>query len=157
MAATQTRTYSREEPKRTATQTVNWWQYKWQVQSESTRAELPCCFELLSEQLSYHAVLSYSQNSWATMLFWATVRTAELPCCFELLSEQLSYHAVLSYSQNSWATVLFRATLRTAELPCCFELLSEQLSYHAVLSLSLIHIWRCRRSTLCRSRWSPYH
>ena len=26
-----------------------------------------------------------------------------------------------------------------------------------VLGLSLIHIWRCRRSTLCRSRWSPYH
>ena len=25
------------------------------------------------------------------------------------------------------------------------------------ISLSLIHIWRCRRSTLCRSRWSPYH
>ena len=25
------------------------------------------------------------------------------------------------------------------------------------LRLSLIHIWRCRRSTLCRSRWSPYH
>ena len=23
--------------------------------------------------------------------------------------------------------------------------------------LSLIHIRRCRRSTLCRSRWSPYH
>ena len=26
-----------------------------------------------------------------------------------------------------------------------------------LLFLSLIHIWRCRRSTLCRSRWSPYH
>ena len=26
-----------------------------------------------------------------------------------------------------------------------------------VMALSLIHIWRCRRSTLCRSRWSPYH
>ena len=26
-----------------------------------------------------------------------------------------------------------------------------------VQALSLIHIWRCRRSTLCRSRWSPYH
>ena len=25
------------------------------------------------------------------------------------------------------------------------------------MRLSLIHIWRCRRSTLCRSRWSPYH
>ena len=24
-------------------------------------------------------------------------------------------------------------------------------------SLSLIHIWRCRRWTLCRSRWAPYH
>ena len=26
-----------------------------------------------------------------------------------------------------------------------------------MLELSLIHICRCRRSTLCRSRWSPYH
>ena len=25
------------------------------------------------------------------------------------------------------------------------------------LLLSLIHIWRCRRDVLCRSRWSPYH
>ena len=28
---------------------------------------------------------------------------------------------------------------------------------HTCRYLSLIHIWRCRRSTLCRSRWSPYH
>eukprot|EP00826_Nyctotherus_ovalis_P005239 TRINITY_DN11175_c0_g2_i1.p1 TRINITY_DN11175_c0_g2~~TRINITY_DN11175_c0_g2_i1.p1 ORF type:complete len:137 (-),score=19.27 TRINITY_DN11175_c0_g2_i1:12-422(-) len=27
----------------------------------------------------------------------------------------------------------------------------------AIQNLSLIHICRCRRSTLCRSRWSPYH
>ena len=26
-----------------------------------------------------------------------------------------------------------------------------------VISLSLIHIWRCRRVSQCRSRWSPYH
>ena len=25
------------------------------------------------------------------------------------------------------------------------------------IMLSLIHIWRCRRSYACRSRWSPYH
>ena len=25
------------------------------------------------------------------------------------------------------------------------------------IPLSLIHIWRCRRSYACRSRWSPYH
>ena len=28
---------------------------------------------------------------------------------------------------------------------------------YTFINLSLIHIWRCRRSTLCRSRWSPYH
>ena len=33
----------------------------------------------------------------------------------------------------------------------------ESSLYRMVLILSLIHIWRCRRSTLCRSRWSPYH
>ena len=26
-----------------------------------------------------------------------------------------------------------------------------------IFKLSLIHIWRCRRYSLCRSRWSPYH
>ena len=30
-------------------------------------------------------------------------------------------------------------------------------THQPFLVLSLIHIWRCRRSTLCRSRWSPYH
>ena len=28
---------------------------------------------------------------------------------------------------------------------------------HTHTHLSLIHIWRCRRDVLCRSRWSPYH
>ena len=28
---------------------------------------------------------------------------------------------------------------------------------HTHTHLSLIHIWRCRRITGCRSRWSPYH
>ena len=28
---------------------------------------------------------------------------------------------------------------------------------HLPEKLSLIHIWRCRRSYACRSRWSPYH
>ena len=43
-------------------------------------------------------------------------------------------------------------------------LLLHNIHYYTVgqkncttLFLSLIHIWRCRRSTLCRSRWSPYH
>ena len=27
----------------------------------------------------------------------------------------------------------------------------------SLILLSLIHIWRCRRPRVCRSRWSPYH
>ena len=40
------------------------------------------------------------------------------------------------------------------------KLLQREAVFHWNCSdpqLSLIHIWRCRRSTLCRSRWSPYH
>ena len=33
----------------------------------------------------------------------------------------------------------------------------DALWFRMALRLSLIHIRRCRRSTLCRSRWSPYH
>ena len=34
----------------------------------------------------------------------------------------------------------------------------DQMScYRKPVELSLIHIWRCRRDVLCRSRWSPYH
>ena len=29
--------------------------------------------------------------------------------------------------------------------------------FSTVITLSLIHIWRCRRYAVCRSRWSPYH
>ena len=36
-------------------------------------------------------------------------------------------------------------------------LLSMFLRNPVFQSLSLIHIWRCRRSYACRSRWSPYH
>ena len=46
-------------------------------------------------------------------------------------------------------------------LDSCFHPVIKKSHRHAVVrpsqQLSLIHIWRCRRSTLCRSRWSPYH
>ena len=34
---------------------------------------------------------------------------------------------------------------------------TSRVNWWTLTRLSLIHIWRCRRSTLCRSRWSPYH
>ena len=43
--------------------------------------------------------------------------------------------------------------------PNTLSILSPNIHKNHILKiiLSLIHIWRCRRSTLCRSRWSPYH
>ena len=37
------------------------------------------------------------------------------------------------------------------------EAVKAGVSGNELVGLSLIHICRCRRSTLCRSRWSPYH
>ena len=34
---------------------------------------------------------------------------------------------------------------------------TDQYFVDAGIFLSLIHIWRCRRYAVCRSRWSPYH
>ena len=38
-----------------------------------------------------------------------------------------------------------------------FRYAAPHLWTSILLLLSLIHIWRCRRSYACRSRWSPYH
>ena len=38
-----------------------------------------------------------------------------------------------------------------------FFFLKKKIYYCATYVLSLIHIWRCRRYAVCRSRWSPYH
>ena len=51
-----------------------------------------------------------------------------------------------SGSRNTTVTSDFRLEMEIWPFRAC-----------AVKNLSLIHIWRCRRSTLCRSRWSPYH
>ena len=44
-----------------------------------------------------------------------------------------------------------------ASLLTCHALWHAAKSQHKCLYLSLIHIWRCRRASMCRSRWSPYH
>ena len=38
----------------------------------------------------------------------------------------------------------------------CFKVFDNRVICEVSI-LSLIHIWRCRRYSLCRSRWSPYH
>ena len=72
------------------------------------------------------------------------IRVVKSSICqkFEFLEKGLIYIYIL-YSER-WKKKLSHSILY---FPTSFE--------HR--PLSLIHIWRCRRSTLCRSRWSPYH
>ena len=88
---------------------------------------------------------------------------AERLCCFQwrtmrnitassstftdsLLSRWPLQHALLL--NQSWYLIYI-----TLILNFCDSVNSA--AYH--IFLSLIHIWRCRRSYACRSRWSPYH
>ena len=71
---------------------------------------------------------------------------------------------VMSLRPLNWQTAKsqFRACWHLQKTSITnLELGSVSIGYVIATSepadLSLIHIWRCRRSTLCRSRWSPYH
>ena len=56
-----------------------------------------------------------------------------------------------------------RDLLKTGPVAFCIALagvfvpLGGGFLMYTVYCLSLIHICRCRRYSLCRSRWSPYH
>ena len=60
-----------------------------------------------------------------------------------------------------WNPELWTAKLGPKKLETPFYRVIHNIFRHIDpfrrINLSLIHIWRCRRSTLCRSRWSPYH
>ena len=69
-------------------------------------------------------------------------------------------------SQNVAFTAVFRrfwmrysepTTRAFLNFPPVLEVFGQLQTSLVVLELSLIHIWRCRRYSLCRSRWSPYH
>ena len=49
-----------------------------------------------------------------------------------------------------------RSSSNTKRILGLFRCISRPNRYFS-LKLSLIHIWRCRRYAVCRSRWSPYH
>ena len=64
-----------------------------------------------------------------------------------------------------WLTLQYASvTFSTNAINVHMWFLSSHANYCVIHSvtctvheLSLIHIWRCRRSHKCRSRWSPYH
>ena len=85
--------------------------------------------------------------------------------CFCYLYQISVYPKEIFISENSSINTELDITLRRIRMPgmslasfCYFYSLSKFLHKNYIyIILSLIHIWRCRRYSLCRSRWSPYH
>ena len=75
-----------------------------------------------------------------------------------ILSEsQIKSH----YCQNMWSYLGTHYLHRNNQINIFYHFLMffimNLLKLQVGNNLSLIHIWRCRRYSLCRSRWSPYH
>ena len=83
-------------------------------------------------------------------------------CIFILVSHRLSgraFHTWIRYLMNRWGAgpCKWCSILYYIILARCLIKVNITACLPFLCNLSLIHIWRCRRSTLCRSRWSPYH
>ena len=80
---------------------------------------------------------------------WPTARTSSVP---DTSTNSQKLQEVTSF-KYLWATLCKEGT-------CSAEIgirIASALVAAVARLLSLIHIWRCRRDVLCRSRWSPYH
>ena len=69
------------------------------------------------------------------------------------IEQRTSFSKLLgqSWHFSLWFSIFFR------NISVRFKIIFHYFILSWWMDLSLIHIWRCRRSTLCRSRWSPYH
>ena len=80
------------------------------------------------------------------------------------LGETITYKFVISDGMNKFDLSSYINTLKLnndCENFSCINLINDSIEGlllpDTYFYLSLIHIWRCRRSYACRSRWSPYH
>ena len=59
---------------------------------------------------------------------------------------------------ETWPLFIFQDGSRPPSWICYTPVwTTHEVNFGGIYHLSLIHIWRCRRSYACRSRWSPYH
>ena len=68
--------------------------------------------------------------------------------------------SLVKYNSSTLADPYFQPKTTHLHQPSTHSLfpsLSPLSLSHSLSLLSLIHIWRCRRYAVCRSRWSPYH
>ena len=142
------------------------------------------CWKYYKRRCTKHAKLiwTYPRRHWrmaAAMTTWSSLALSVLSRCFWLVAVKLDkcYHQFIrdnhkthlssnskSYDQNIH---IYRVGQKTRAFLKVYNSyiwwrrkalnISKCSAIYQEYGLSLIHIWRCRRSTLCRSRWSPYH
>ena len=93
------------------------------------------CFNFLSLQFFNTSILWHSNSS--TLQFFNN-------SIFQQFNSSTSHFFNTSFF-NNLNLQLFSSSILQLLIPSI------------LLFLSLIHIWRCRRYAVCRSRWSPYH
>ena len=115
----------------------------------------------ISQAYTEFYMLKTSQGQWLWMCIVIFIRmlkalntyTHNKPCSrlIHLISRLINIYSRLTPYYS-------RLSLCLRCIPTlCFWFVCTISRLSNLYSLSLIHIWRCRRSTLCRSRWSPYH
>ena len=95
--------------------------------------------------------VTYDRGAWLLRVIMSSSRA--LFCLPSVKKQKHDFQVCFvdqaGHRKNSWRQAYKTQKGRRRWLRSCCWLPERELS--------LIHIWRCRRSTLCRSRWSPYH
>ena len=103
-------------------------------------------------------------GNFGTLVLRSIVRQSEMilsksyakpPLRVAFLLGRVSPESCFYLSGVGVATLQSRPRLVTNPRRSAPEVMATERLWLSVLSL--IHIWRCRRSYACRSRWSPYH
>ena len=110
----------------------------------------------LMEESSQHISSNLKQNhEYTRKYFWRllsmknhiVVRNDQIPHKIFLIARNCSY----------WDGPKRYCTVKLKGMISYISTFLNSLKHDGILYLSLIHIWRCRRYAVCRSRWSPYH
>ena len=116
-----------------------------------------------SPQLSAAAAGSSGTPQALRRRFLADVTGAAAAAASTTPPQSASFTPITARQSASAAPLSASSALNTVSASPCDSVNVSWTDVHSIIRtsvhhrLSLIHIWRCRRSYACRSRWSPYH
>ena len=126
---------------------VKFWQHKARLSlfllhfSLSVNLEQLWHFEIVLEQSSWHVTNR-------SLIIKGYLYDGTLKPCISMMRGRIDLRFVLK-----WRSEVVLSFPNFLEASGNSPELWDKVNY----PLSLIHIWRCRRYAVCRSRWSPYH